>query len=62
MVLALFREALQRYGLLFADQGGAWYVTGTSDPRWETALNQLRVHPVYGRDFEVLKLGAITSC
>lgn len=55
-------KALQRYGLLFADQGSAWYVTGTSDPRWEAALDQLRAHPVYGHDFEVLKLGAITSC
>jgi len=54
--------ALKRYGLLFADQGSAWYVTGTSDPRWENALDQLRAHPVYGRDFEVLKLGPITSC
>ena len=40
----------------------AWYVTGTSDPRWEGALVQLRAHPVYGHDFEVLKLGPITSC
>ena len=55
-------KALQRYGLLFADQGSAWYVTGTSDPRWEGALDQLRAHPVYGHDFEVLRLGPITSC
>jgi hypothetical protein len=54
--------ALKRYGLLFADQGSAWYVTGTSDPRWQDALDQLRAHPVHGRDFEVLQLGPITSC
>jgi len=55
-------KAFQHYGLLFADQGSAWYVTGTSDSRWQNALDQLRAHPVYGHDFEVLKLGPITSC
>jgi len=55
-------SALKKYGLIFADQGSAWYVTGTSDPRWETALDQLRSHKVYGRDFEVVQMGSITSC
>jgi hypothetical protein len=54
--------ALKRYGLIFADQGSAWYVTGTSDPRWQDALDQLRAHQVYGRDFEVLQVGPVTSC
>jgi len=54
--------ALKKYGLIFADQGSAWYVTGTSDPRWEDALDQLRAHEVYGRDFEVLRLGPVTNC
>ncbi len=54
--------ALKRYGLLFADQGSGWYVTGTSDPRWQSALDQLRTHPVYGSDFEILRIGSITSC
>ena len=31
--LAIVR-ALKRYGLMFADQGSAMYVSGTSDPRW----------------------------
>jgi len=54
--------ALKKYGLIFADQGSAWYVTGTSDPRWEDALDQLRADQVHGRDFEVVRLGPITSC
>jgi len=48
--------------LIFADQGSAWYVTGTSDPRWQSALDQLRAHKVYGRDFEVVRIGPVTSC
>ena len=54
--------ALKTYGLLLADQGSAWYVTGTSDPRWADALAQLRAHPVHGSDFEVLASGPMTAC
>jgi len=54
--------ALKRYGLLLADQGSAWYVTGTSDPRWQGALDQLRAHPVHASDFEILRIGPVTSC
>ena len=54
--------ALKRYGLLLADQGSAWYVTGTSDPRWQRALDQLRAHPAHGSDFEILRIGPVTSC
>jgi hypothetical protein len=54
--------ALKRYGLILADQGSAWYVTGTSDPAWEDALDQLRAHPVRGSDFELLASGPMTTC
>jgi hypothetical protein len=54
--------ALKTYGLILADQGSAWYVTGTPDPAWEDALDQLRAHPVRGSDFELLAGGAMTTC
>lgn len=54
--------ALKKYGLILADQGSAWYVTGTSDPRWESALDAFRSHPVRGSDFEILESGAMTTC
>jgi hypothetical protein len=54
--------ALKRYGLMLADQGSPWYLTGTSDPAWADALDQLRAHPVHGSDFEVLQSGPMTSC
>lgn len=54
--------AMKRYGLMLADQGSAWFVTGTSDPGWESALDQLRAHPVRGRDFEVIEAGPLTAC
>ena len=54
--------AMKRYGMLLADQGSAWYVTGTSDPRWEDALDQLRGAGMSGSDFEVVEAGPVTSC
>ena len=40
---------MKRYGLVYADQGSAMYVTGTADPRWADALDQFREHPLDGR-------------
>jgi hypothetical protein len=54
--------AMKTYGLMLADQGSAWYVTGTSDPAWAGALDQLRRYPVRGSDLEVVQSGAVTTC
>jgi hypothetical protein len=54
--------ALKRYGLILADQGSAWYVTGTANPGWSDALDQLRATGVRGSDFEVLASGPVTVC
>jgi len=45
--------AMKRYGLMLADNGSAWYVSGAPDPRWDNdqlhALDRLT-----GSDFEVV--------
>jgi hypothetical protein len=45
--------AMKRYGLLLADNGSPWYVSGAPHPKWDNdqlhALDRLR-----GRDFEVV--------
>jgi hypothetical protein len=46
--------AMKTYGLVYADQGSSMYVTGTADPRWADALDQLRARPVDGRALEVV--------
>jgi hypothetical protein len=45
--------ALQRYGMILADNGSPWYVTGVSDPRFDDdMLHELdRFH---GSDFEAV--------
>jgi hypothetical protein len=58
--LAIIR-ALKRYGMIFADQGSAVYLSGTSDPRWEPVISAINsAHPIRGEDFEVVRLPGIS--
>ncbi len=51
-------RALQRYGLIVADNGSSWYISGASDPRWrDEDLNQLKTVP--GSAFEAVSSGPI---
>jgi hypothetical protein len=47
-------ETLKRYGMILADNGSSWYITGAPNPRWSNDdLHTLgRVH---GSDFEVVR-------
>ncbi|HKG09948.1 MAG TPA: hypothetical protein VKB07_05200 [Gaiellaceae bacterium] len=46
-------EALKRYGMIVADNGSDWYVSGAPDPRWSN--DQLHtLHSVTGSSFEVV--------
>ncbi|MGB2710088.1 MAG: hypothetical protein WBC33_01120 [Conexibacter sp.] len=45
--------AMKRYGLMLADNGSPWYVSGAPDPRWDN--DQLHALDRFsGRDFEVV--------
>jgi hypothetical protein len=49
--------AMKEYGVIVADNGSNWYVSGTSDPRWnDEELDALKAIP--GRDFEVVRSAA----
>jgi hypothetical protein len=51
-------EALKRYGMIVADNGSSWYISGASDPRWDDEdLNQLKRVP--GSAFETIKVDRI---
>ena len=51
-------EALKRYGMILADNGAPWYVTGAPDPRWSNDdLHTL--HRVTGADFEVVDTSSL---
>jgi hypothetical protein len=51
-------DALKRYGMIVADNGSNFFITGAADPRWDdNDLNQLKLVP--GSAFEVVNTGPI---
>lgn len=53
-------DALATYGMIVADNGSNWYISGASDPRWDDEdLNQLKGVP--GTAFEVVFTGDVST-
>ena len=52
--------ALQRYGMILADNGSPWYISGASDARFDDdVLHQLDV--ITGRDLEVVDTNGLVN-
>jgi len=53
-------RAMQRYGMLLADNGSGWYVSGAPDPRWSddklATLSRVR-----STDFQVVRMGRVVT-
>lgn len=52
--------ALKRYGMILADNGGPFFLSGAPDPRWNDAEIDL-LKRIKGSDFEVVQMGNITA-
>jgi hypothetical protein len=51
-------QALKTYGLILADNGSPWYISGAPDPRWnDSALHEL--DRLTGRDFQVVDTSSL---
>jgi len=51
-------EALKRYGLIVADNGSPWFITGAPNPHWnDEDLEQIKQVP--GSEFEAVESGPI---
>ena len=51
-------RALKRYGMMLADNGSAWYLSGVPDERWDNdVLRELRA--VKGADFEAVDVAVL---
>jgi hypothetical protein len=51
-------RAMQTYGLIVADNGSDWYVSGVPSPRWDN--DQLHaLDRITGRDFEVVNASSL---
>ncbi|MGE5243759.1 MAG: hypothetical protein ACM3SQ_06000 [Betaproteobacteria bacterium] len=55
-VQKIFR-AMQRYGLIVADNGSDMYVSGTYDTRWNNDVLNPAFRALTANDFEVIRLG-----
>lgn len=53
-------RALKRYGMILADNGGNWFISGAPDPRWnDDELHTLQT--IKGSDFEVVQMGVLVT-
>jgi hypothetical protein len=55
--------AMQRYGIILADNGSDWYVGGDSDDAWTPLMDALvsDLAKVHGSDFEAVNTGPIST-
>ena len=53
-------RALKKYGMIVADNGSNWFISGSPDSRWnDDELGQLR--GIEGQDFEVIRMDNIVT-
>lgn len=47
-------QALKKYGMILADNGSSWYLSGVPDPRWNDDLLVNQLDLIKGSDFEAV--------
>jgi hypothetical protein len=53
-------RAMKKHGMIVADNGSNWYISGAPDPRWnDNELNTLK--SIKGSNFEVVQMSAIVT-
>ncbi|MEP7057992.1 MAG: hypothetical protein ABI809_09510 [Caldimonas sp.] len=53
--------AMKTYGMIVADNGRNWFVSGTPDERWNNDALARELRQVSGRDFEVVRMDGIVA-
>jgi hypothetical protein len=51
-------RAMKRYGLILADNGSAWYISGVPDERWNNQILR-ELHQVEGDAFEAVDVSSL---
>ena len=53
--------AMKTYGMVMADNGSNWYVSGAPDNRWNNDRLNRELAQVHGRDFEVVRMDGLVT-
>jgi hypothetical protein len=51
-------RAMQTYGLILADNGSNWYISGAPDERWNNDMLHL-LDDITGNDFEAVDVSGL---
>jgi hypothetical protein len=54
-------QALKTYGMIVADNGSNWYISGAPDPRWDNDRLNPELRSVKGSDFEVVRMDGLVT-
>ena len=52
-------RALQTYGMILADNGSPWFISGAPDPRWDDDDVQGQLRQLTGADFEAVDVSGL---
>jgi hypothetical protein len=52
-------RTLKKYGMILADNGSAWYISGVPDPRWDNDVLVNELSQVKGSDFEAVDTSSL---
>lgn len=52
-------QALKTYGMMLADNGSNWFVSGAPDPRWDDDVLVAALRQVKGADFEAVDVSGL---
>ena len=55
--------AMKRYGIILADNGSNWYISGESNEGWAPYMDDLvtNLRKVHGSDFEAVDTGPVST-
>ncbi len=54
-------QALKTYGLILADNGSSWYISGAPDPGWDDDRLVSELSQVHGSDFEAVDVSSLIA-
>jgi len=52
-------RALKKYGMILADNGSAWYISGVPDSRWDNDALVQELSEIRGSDFEAVDVSPL---